>query len=165
MEAGFGEAAAGIGILFMARGFGSGFGPIAGRPLMENPRLRPYLLGLSVGVCGLFYIAVSAVEWTEMVLILVFFSHAASGLNWVLSTTFLQERSADEWRGRVAGTDHFGITLTMGISAVVGGLIMENGLLELRELIALTGMVQIVLGLAWIVLASSHEKRLLDQTL
>jgi MFS family permease len=165
MEAGFGEVAAGIGILFMARGFGSGFGPIAGRPLMENSRLRPYLLGLSVGVCGLFYIAVSAVEWTEMVLILVFFSHAASGLNWVLSTTFLQERSADEWRGRVAGTDHFGITLTMGISAVAGGLIMENGLLGLRELIALTGMVQIVLGLAWIVLASSHEKRLLDQTL
>ena len=132
---------------------------------MENPHLRPYLLGLAVGVCGLFYIVVSAVEWTEMVLILVFVSHAASGLNWVLSTTFLQERSADEWRGRVAGTDHFGITLTMGISAVVGGLIMENGLLELRELIALTGMVQIVLGLAWIALASSHEKRLLNQTL
>jgi hypothetical protein len=53
----------------------------------------------------------------------------------------------------------------MGISAVVGGLIMENGLLELRELIALTGMVQIVLGLAWIVLASPQEKTLLDQSL
>jgi len=100
-----------------------------------------------------------------VLLLLVFFSHAASGLNRELSTTFLQERSADEWRGRVAGTDHFGITLTMGISAVVGGLIMENELLGLRELIALTGIVQIVLGLAWIVLASSHEKRLLDQPL
>ena len=118
-----------------------------------------------MGGCGLFYIAVSAVEWSGIVLILVFFSHAASGLNWVLSTTFLQERAADEWRGRVAGTDHFGITLTMGISAVAGGLIMENGLLELRELIALTGMVQIVLGLAWILLASSHERELLDQPL
>jgi hypothetical protein len=53
----------------------------------------------------------------------------------------------------------------MGISAVAGGLIMENELLGLRELIALTGMVQIVLGLAWIVLASSNEKRLLDQPL
>jgi len=62
----------------------------------------------------------------------------------------------------VAGTDHFGITLMMGISAVVGGLIMENGLLELRDLIALTGMVQIVLGLAWIVLASPQEKILLS---
>ena len=51
--------------------------------------------------------------------------------------------------------------MTRGISAVVGGLIMENELLGLRELIALTGIVQIALGLAWIVLASSHEKRLL----
>ena len=165
MEAGFGEAAAGIGILFMARGFGSGFGPVAGRPLMENPRLRPYLIGLAVGVCGLFYIGVAAIEWTGLVLVLVFFSHAASGLNWVLSTTFLQERTADEWRGRVAGTDHFGITVMMGISAVAGGLIMENDLLGLRELIALTGLVQIVLGMAWIALASSDERELLDQSL
>jgi len=165
MEAGFGEAAAGIGILFMARGFGSGFGPVAGRPLMENPRLRPYLIGLAVGVCGLFYIGVAAIEWTGLVLVLVFFSHAASGLNWVLSTTFLQERTTDEWRGRVAGTDHFGITVMMGISAVAGGLIMENGLLGLRELIALTGLVQIILGMAWIALASSDERELLDQPL
>jgi len=165
MEAGFGDVAAGIGILFMARGFGSGFGPVAGRPLMENPKLRPYLIGLAVGVCGLFYIGVAAIEWTGLVLVLVFLAHAASGLNWVLSTTFLQERTADEWRGRVAGTDHFGITVMMGISAVAGGLIMENDLLGLRELIALTGLVQIVLGLAWIALASSHEKRLLDQPL
>ena len=165
MEAGFGDVAAGIGILFMARGFGSGFGPVAGRPLMENPKLRPYLIGLAVGVCGLFYIGVSAIEWTGLVLFLVFLAHAASGLNWVLSTTFLQERTADEWRGRVAGTDHFGITVMMGISAVAGGLIMENDLLGLRELIALTGLVQIILGLAWIALASSHERELLDQPL
>jgi len=165
MEAGFGDVAAGIGILFMARGFGSGFGPVAGRPLMENPKLRPYLIGLAVGVCGLFYIGVAAVEWTGLVLVLVFLAHAASGLNWVLSTTFLQERTADEWRGRVAGTDHFGITVMMGISAVAGGLIMENDLLGLRELIALTGLVQIILGLAWIALASSHERELLDQPL
>jgi hypothetical protein len=53
----------------------------------------------------------------------------------------------------------------MGISAVAGGLIMENDLLGLRELIALTGLVQIVLGMAWIALASSDERELLDQSL
>ena len=165
MEAGFGEVAAGVGVLFMARGFGSGFGPLAGRPLMENDSLRPYLIGLAVGVCGAFYIAVSAVEWTKFVLLLVFLSHAASGLNWVLSTTFLQERSDDEWRGRVAGTDHFVITLMMGISAISAGYIMDNGMLSLREVIALTGMVQIFLGLVWIFAISPKEKELLDQSL
>ena len=149
----------------MARGFGSGFGPLAGRPLMENDALKPYLIGLAVGVCGAFYIAVSAVEWGRILLLLVFFSHAASGLNWVLSTTFLQERSEDEWRGRVAGTDHFLITFMMGVSAITAGYIMGDGLLSLREVIALTGIVQIFLGLIWVFVISPKEKELLDQSL
>ena len=165
MEAGFGEVAAGIGVLFMVRGFGSGFGPLAGRPLMQSPLLRPYLLGLAVGVCGVFYIAVSAVEWTWIVLMLVFFAHAASGLNWVLSTTLLQERSVDDWRGRVAGTDHFVITLMMGISAIAAGYILNVELLSLRVVIGLTGVVQIVLGLAWIAFASPSEKKFHNQSM
>ena len=161
-EAGFGEIAAGVGVLFMVRGFGSGFGPIAGRPLMANMRLRPYLLGLAVGTCGGFYVGVSLAEWGRFMLVLIFLAHAASGLNWVLSTTLLQERSADEWRGRVAGTDHFGITLMMGISAVAGGLILTENILDLRELIAVTGLVQITLGILWIALVSGPEKRMLQ---
>ena len=162
-EAEFGEIAAGVGVLFMVRGFGSGFGPIAGRPLMANMRLRPYLLGLAVGTCGAFYVGVSLVEdWGGLMLVLIFLAHAASGLNWVLSTTLLQERSADEWRGRVAGTDHFGITLMMGISAVAGGYILTENILDLRELIAVTGMVQITLCILWIALVSGPEKRMLQ---
>ena len=98
-------------------------------------------------------------------LLLVFISHASSGLNWVLSTTFLQERSDDEWRGRVAGTDHFVITLVMGISAISAGYLMDDGVLSLREVIALTGIVQIFLGLIWIFVISPKEKQLLDQSL
>ena len=161
-EAGFGEIAAGVGVLFMVRGFGSGFGPIAGRPLMANMRLRPYLLGLAVGTCGAFYVGVSLVEWGGFMLVLIFLAHAASGLNWVLSTTLLQERSADEWRGRVAGTDHFGITLMMGVSSVAGGLILTENILDLRELIAVTGIVQITLCIIWIALVSGPEKRMLQ---
>ena len=162
-EAEFGEIAAGVGVLFMVRGFGSGFGPIAGRPLMANMRLRPYLLGLAVGTCGAFYVGVSLVEdWGGLMLVLIFLAHAASGLNWVLSTTLLQERSADEWRGRVAGTDHLGITLMMGISAIAGGYILTENILDLRELIAVTGMVQITLCILWIALVSGPEKRMLQ---
>ena len=159
MSAGFGNIAAGIGILYMARGFGSGFGPVVGRPLMANRRLMPYLLGLALGGSGLFYLVVAASEWTRIILVFIFLSHASSGINWVLSTTMLQERAADEWRGRVAGTDNLGITLTMGISALAAGLVMEHDLLALRELIALTGLIQISVGLIWLVLASPHERR------
>ncbi|MBT4802168.1 MAG: MFS transporter [Euryarchaeota archaeon] len=160
MEAGFGELAAGIGLLFMVRGFGSGFGPIIAKPLMKQTVILPYLLGVSVGISGIFYVVVSQIEWNNMLLLLVFCAHASSGVNWVYSTTMLQTRSDDEWRGRVAGTDYLVITFTMGSSALAAALILENELLELREVIAITGAIQIAIGLLWVIFASPSEKKL-----
>jgi MFS family permease len=158
MEAGFGDIAAGIGILFMARGFGSGFGPMAGRPLMKNNFLRPYLIGLAVGISGIFYAIISLMEWNNLLLIMIFISHASSGFNWVQSTTLTQERAGDEWRGRVAGADFLALTLMMGLSAITAGYILENELLQLREVIALSAFIQIIMGIGWILLASPKEK-------
>ncbi|MGY8703586.1 MAG: hypothetical protein ACKVGY_04560, partial [Candidatus Poseidoniales archaeon] len=147
METNFGELAAGIGLLFMVRGFGSGFGPVIAKPLMKNKSVLPYLLGASVGLSGMFYVVVSQVEWTNMLLILIFCSHASSGVNWVYSTTMLQARSDDEWRGRVAS------------SALGAALILENNILELREVIAITGIIQIAIGICWTIFISPSEKR------
>ena len=72
----------------------------------------------------------------------------------------LQTRSDDEWRGRVAGTDYLVITFTMGCSALAAALILENKVMELREVIAITGIIQISLGIFWILLASPSEKRI-----
>ena len=162
-EAGFGDVAAGIGILYMARGFGSGFGPVVSRRVMANRMMIPYLLGGVLVISGAFYIAVAASEWTVIILVYVFISHAASGVNWVLSTTMLQQRSEDAWLGRVFGTDSLGITLTMGLSTVGAGLILENGILTLRETIVATGALQILAGMFWILFATPGEKRILNE--
>ena len=158
MEAEFGDIAAGIGILFMARGFGSGFGPMAGRPLMNNQILRPYLIGLAVGISGIFYAIISLMEWNNLLLLMIFISHASSGFNWVQSTTLTQERAGDEWRGRVAGADFLALTLMMGLSAITAGFILENQFLHLREVIALSALIQIIMGIGWILFASPKEK-------
>jgi hypothetical protein len=120
----------------------------------------PYLLGVSVGISGIFYVVVSQIEWNNMLLLLVFCAHASSGVNWVYSTTMLQTRSDDEWRGRVAGTDYLVITFTMGSSALAAALILENELLELRGVIAITGAIQIAIGLLWVIFASPSEKKI-----
>ena len=95
----------------------------------------------------------------EEYVIEVFISHASSGINCVYSTTLLQERTDDEWRGRVSGSDNLVITLTMGISTILAGLIMEYELLKLRETVGLTGIIQISVGLLWLITASSNEKK------
>ena len=163
MEAGFGSVAAGsIGILYMARGFGSGTGPVIGRRLMRSDRLKPSLLGLSIFFAGVFYLAISAVDWSWVILLLVFISHGSSGINWVMSTTLLQERTGDEWRGRVAGTDYLLLTSMMGFSALGAGLILEEGLLTLREVIALTAMIQIAMGAIWLIFATPEERAIIN---
>ena len=53
----------------------------------------------------------------------------------------------------------------MGSEMCIRDSIMDNGMLSLREVIALTGMVQIFLGLVWIFAISPKEKELLDQSL
>ena len=176
-EAGFGDIAAGIGILFMARGFGSGFGPLAGRKLMTKKKLQPYLIGLAVGTSGISYMVIAQMEWSKLLLIMgvqlewsklllimIFIGHAASGFNWVQSTTLTQERAGDEWMGRVAGADVLALTLMMGLSAITAGYILENELLQLREVIALSAIIQIILGLGWILVASPKEKLLFEKS-
>ena len=162
MEAGFGSVAAGsIGVLYMARGFGSGAGPVLGRRLMRSESIRPCLLGLSILTAGLFYLIISFVEWTAIILLLVFISHGSSGINWVMSTTLLQERTDDEWRGRVAGTDYLLLTGIMGLSALGAGLVLEEGIFSLRETIAVTAMIQIVMGGIWVLFATPSERSMI----
>ena len=164
MEADFGSistGAAGIGILYMARGFGSGFGPLVTRPLMTVERYMPYIIGLSLGGAGLLYVGVSQAEWGILTLVLVFFSHGCSGISWVFSTTLLQRRTDNDWMGRVAGTDNLIIVMVMGVSTITAGYILEEGLVTLREILLVTGFVQMTVGALWILLASPREKRFL----
>ena len=154
--------AAGIGVLYMARGFGSGFGPLVTRPLMTVQRYTPYIIGISLGGAGIFYTGVSYLEWGIITLVLVFFSHACSGISWVFSTTLLQRRTDNDWMGRVAGTDNLVITLVMGISTISAGYIIEENILSLRETLLLTGLIQISVGLIWLLFSSPKEKRFLN---
>ena len=165
MEADFGDistGAAGIGVLYMARGFGSGFGPIVTRPLMTVTRYMPYIIGLSLGGAGLLYVGVSQAEWGIWTLVLVFLSHGCSGISWVFSTTLLQRRTDNDWMGRVAGTDNLIIVLTMGVSTIAAGYILEEELVTLREILLVTGLVQLSVGALWLLLASPRERRFIE---
>ena len=167
MEADFGDistGAAGIGVLYMARGFGSGFGPLVTRPLMTVQRVMPYIIGMSLGGAGALYVGVSQLEWGVLTLVLVFFSHGCSGISWVFSTTLLQRRTDNDWMGRVAGTDNLIIVLLMGVSTITAGYILEEGLMTLREVLLVTGILQMTVGALWLLLASPRERSFLAST-
>ena len=162
-DIGLGGVAAGIGVLFAARGIGTGLGPILARYVFTDRGRWPFLLGWLVSACGLGYAAIAWLEWSPWIARLVVAAHAASGANWVLSTVLLQERSEDEWRGRMFSTDFLLMTTVHGLSTLVAALMIEYGPWELREVLQIFAVGQILSGLIWVALVSPGERR--DATL
>ena len=163
-EIGLGEVAAGIGLMFAARGIGTGLGPIIARYGLTNRDKWPLLLGWLVYLCGIGYLTIGWLNWGWWIAIAVIFSHAASGANWVISTVLLQERSEDEWRGRMFSTDFLLLTMVNGISTLAASMILEFTDYSLREVIQAFAFCQIISGIIWVILVSPGEKKYIAQS-
>ena len=162
-EIAFGDLAAGIGILFAARGLGTGLGPIFARYVFKNRNIWPFLLGSLVSVCGVAYIVIGFLEWSPWIAIIVVLGHASSAINWVLSTVLLQERSDDEWRGRLFSTDFLMMTTVNGLSTLGASLMLEFTEITLREGIRLFAFLQVLSGIIWVILMLPKERRFLKE--
>ncbi len=162
-EIAFGDLAAGIGILFAARGLGTGLGPIFARYVFKNRNIWPFLLGSLVSVCGVAYIVIGFLEWSPWIAIIVVLGHASSAINWVLSTVLLQERSDDEWRGRLFSTDFLMMTTVNGLSTLAASLMLEFTEITLREGIRLFAFLQVLSGIIWVILMLPKERRFLKE--
>ena len=151
--------AAGIGILFMARGIGTGIGPILARRFFKDESHWPLLLGASVAFSGLCYLVVGWVSWMLVLVIgLVVVAHASSGANWVLSTVLLQQRTEDRFRGRVFATDWLLVMLAETFSIVVASLLLEYQILDLRLSFVVFALIQVICGLLWIGIVVPKER-------
>ena len=157
--------AAGIGVLFMARGIGTGIGPILVRGLFTDRHQWPSVIGGTVALCGLCYVGVGLVPWSPSLPIivaicaLVVVGHAASGGNWVLATVILQKRTADRYRGRVFSTEWLFVTSAESLSILAGSGLLELGWVTLKEAILGFAALQVACGLAWLAIVVPRERR------
>lgn len=149
----------GIGVLFAARGLGTGLGPILARSLFRDARRWPAVLGACVVVSGAAYAGVgAAVDLRWAVVALVVAAHAASGANWVLSTTLLQDRTEDRLRGRVFSTDWLLVTVVQSVSILITGAVLEAGV-DLPTVFFSLAAVQVAVGVAWLALVAPAEAK------
>ena len=153
-----GAPAVGIGLLFAARGLGTGIGPIAARAGVPQ-RHWPVMFGVGLAVTGLCYLAVGSTSWGVWLPVLVVLAHAPSGANWVASTVLLQKRTPDRYLGRVFATEWLLITLvdTLAILAVSG--LLQAGGATLRQAVLLFAGVEVACGLAWLLTMVPAERR------
>ncbi len=123
-----GEMAAGIGLFFMARGVGTGIGPILARKYLVNKNRWPALVGILVSVSGFFYllIGLTLFENIYLTIFLIIIAHAASGANWVLSTILTQQWVEDDMRGRVFSIDMLLMSISFSFSTFTAGWLLDN---------------------------------------
>ena len=164
--------AAGIGVLFMARGIGTGIGPVVARAAFKNEERWPTVLGACVAFSGVCYGFVSYVPWIPwsqvpayllLLIGLVVLAHASSGANWVLSAVLLQKRTSDRYRGRVFATEWFLVMLCNSFSTLAAGLLLEWELLDLRSGFALFALAQFACGVLWVLLIAPRERAIAAQ--
>jgi hypothetical protein len=154
-----GATAMGIGILFAARGLGTGVGPIIVRAIFTDEARWPFLLGAAVMMSGFAYLAVGFAGWTYWIVVAIIFAHAASGANWVLATVILQKRTADRYRGRVFATEWLLVMGAESMSILVASLLLESGLVDLRTMILILAGVQIVCGALYAAFIVPRERQ------
>lgn len=154
-----GRQAMAIGLLFAARGFGTGLGPVLARAWFKDLRTWPTVLGASILTGGVFYGVVGGMPWSYWVIVPVVIAHTASGANWVLSTVLLQQRSEDRYRGRIFATEWLLLFLLDTVSILVASLILEMGLFTLPQVIMGFAVVQVISGIMWLFWVVPTEKR------
>ena len=153
-----GAAALGIGVLFAARGFGTGIGPLVIRKWFTDEGLWPLLIGIGVAISGATYVVLGVVPWTLWIVVLIAFAHAPSGANWVASSVLLQKRTIDSYRGRVFSTEWLLVTLADSVSILAASLLLEFGWVDLRTGIVGFGVIEILSGVFWIILIVPPER-------
>ncbi len=157
-----GAPALGIGLLYAARGLGTGLGPIAARAWLPNRAAWPALFGLGMVAGGAAFALVATVPWLPAVVALVTLANMPFGANYTLSTVLLQERTADAFRGRVFAAELMMRALANAVAYLGASLLLEAGLLTLRQgmlLFAALLAVNGVLWLGWVALPELRNKK------
>ncbi len=147
----------GLGILYAARGVGTGLGPVAGRRIfkLESGWIRA--IGFFMIICGLMYGFVSSMNSIILMSLFVMLAHMASGSNWVFSTVLLQRRAPDIFRGRVFSIEWLIFTVAQSVSVMAAALILEFELLTIRQTMAMFAGLLVVSGIAWLALVVPKE--------
>ena len=152
----------GLGILYAARGVGTGIGPVIGRRIFKKEQGWIKAIGLFMIFTGLMYTFASFMNTVIMMALFVMIAHMASGSNWVFSTVLLQRRAPDLFRGRVFSTEWLLFTLTQSISVTIAALILEYEILSLQTTMILFSSMLVISGIFWTLMIVPEEKNYND---
>ncbi len=140
----------GVSLLFIARGLGTGIGPIVSRWIAKDRvQVMDSMLGYSFLWALFFYAPLPFVNSIWMVAVLVLLAHLGGATIWVFSTLRLQQLVPTEVRGRVFSWDLIGYLVMHCFSIWLFGLLIDQHGLAPDVALASAAMCLIVPFLIW----------------
>jgi MFS family permease len=150
-----GNTAAGIGVLYGARGIGAGLGPIALRWILgQTPKTLRASIGPAYFVVGLFYVALAGASSLPLAATAVLCAHFGGSILWVFSTVLLQMEVPDQFRGRVFAAELALVTVTSSLSSYATAYALDAGGWSPREASFLLGMLFALPGVLWLLISA-----------
>jgi len=154
-----GGSAAGIGVLYGARGVGAGIGPIALRWILgQEPRTLRRTIGPAFFVVGVFYVALATAPSLTVAALWVLCAHVGGSILWVFSTVLLQLEVPDQFRGRVFAAELAMVTLVTSLSSYITAYELDRLGRSPRSLSFVLGVMFCVPGLLWLVTSSAASR-------
>ncbi|OFW12401.1 MAG: hypothetical protein A3F69_03535 [Acidobacteria bacterium RIFCSPLOWO2_12_FULL_66_10] len=150
-----GGSAAGIGVLYGARGLGAGLGPIALRWILgQNPKRLRQTIGPAFFMIGIFYAALAGATTLPIAAICVLLAHCGGSILWVFSTVLLQMEVPDQFRGRVFAAELALVTLMSSLSSYWTGRQLDHAGWSPRALSLALGLMFFIPGTLWMIIQS-----------
>jgi MFS family permease len=152
-------AAAGIGVLYGARGVGAGLGPIALRWIIgQSPRQLRRAIGPAFFVVGFFYIALAGAPSLTIAALFVLCAHFGGSILWVFSTVLLQLEVPDRFRGRVFAAELALVTLMTSVTGYWTGYQLDHVGRSPRTLTFVLGALFCIPGVLWLLIEARWQE-------
>ena len=147
------------GILYSIRGIGAAIGPILAWHYLGETRKAMYRsISLSFFISSGAYILFSQAPTLAWAIPCVLAGHIGGSIQWVFSTTLLQQIVPDQFRGRVFAAEMALLTLVLSFSTYFTGLGLDHGV-DPRLITLRLALIFLLPGTFWIVyLKISGEK-------
>ena len=150
-----GSTAAGIGVLYGARGIGAALGPIALRWILgQQPAGLRRSIGPAYFIVGAFYVALAFAPTLPLAALCVLLAHFGGAILWVFSTVLLQLEVPDRFRGRVFAAELALVTLTSSASSYLTAYALDQAAWSPRSMSFALGALFCVPGIIWLVIES-----------
>lgn len=151
-------SAAGIGVLYGARGLGAGLGPIALRWILgQQPARLRRTIGPAFFMVGAFYMALSSAPTLALAATCVLLAHFGGSILWVFSTVLLQLEVPDRFRGRVFAAELALVTLVTSLSSYLTANALDRQGWSPRSLSFTLGALFLVPGILWLLFQSRWQ--------